>query len=80
MNEEIEPVQAYFTKVEYYFDETDNGLCCAYLYNLLDKKWYMYTDMTEPIISNFQEEVETYLNESLIANVSNGFIVGFEWR
>lgn len=79
MNEEIEPVQAYFTKVEYYF-EIEHGLCCAHLYNLLDKKWYMYTDMSEPVISNFKEEVETYLNKSLIANVSNGFIVGFEWR
>lgn len=79
MTREIQSIPAYFTEVEYDFDEIDRAVCRAYLYNKYDGKTYEYIDNIAPLEEDFIEQVQEMLNARLLIEVSNGTFMNFEW-
>ena len=80
MNDETQEIQAYFTDVEFDFDELDNCVCRAYLKNKHDGKTYEYIDFSEPSPKEFMEYISEMLDQPLLLHVSNDtFINGVEW-
>lgn len=78
MSKETESRPALFVKVVYDFDEIEHGVCCAYLFNMLDNQWYQYTDYCEPLIDDFKDYVEYFINTGVFINVIGNTIESFD--
>ena len=66
-------VPAYFTKVQYDFDDIEKFVSRAYLFNKIDNSVYEYIDDCTTSQEDFIEEVNELLNTNLIVEIEGNY-------
>ena len=66
-------IPAYFTKVQYDFDDIDQFVSRAYLFNNIDNSVYEYIDDCTTSQEDFIEEVNELLNTNLLIEIEGNY-------